>query len=61
MLATLHKNNVQIDWGSADALMRVFADPGSEAYMYDAAMTELNFIGSFEFVKDNNVYLIKKV
>lgn len=61
MLATLHKNNVQIDWGHADALMRVFANPVSEADMYDAGMSELNLLGSFEFVKDNNVYLIKKV
>lgn len=59
-MATLFKNGEKIVENGAAILMMEFADPLTENYMFDAAMTELKFVGEFEFVKDNDVYLIKK-
>lgn len=58
-MATLFKNGEKIMENSASILMAEFADPLTESYMFDAASTELKFVGEFEWVQDNDVYLIK--
>ena len=58
-MATLYKNGERIADQDAAVLMMEFADPVTEDYMFDAAIAELEIVGEFEFVKDNDVYLIK--
>lgn len=58
-MATLYKNGEKIMENSAPTLLAEIADPVTESYMFDAAITELQFLGEFEWVQDNDVYLIK--
>lgn len=58
---TMFKNGEEIDGGSSYRLMQTFADPNTELDMFYAGMDEFNESGEFEFVLNNDVYLIKMV
>lgn len=58
-IATIYKNGVEIDGGSSFRLMEsYFAHPVEESDMFHAGMMQLKDAHKFEFVKDNDVYLI---
>lgn len=59
-MAFLYMNGEKIVENGEAILMMEFADPLTEKDMYDAGMAEYHAHGEFEFVKDNDVYLIKK-
>lgn len=59
-IPTLYKNGIEIDGGSKFRLIQThFAHPVDESDMFQAAMNEFMSTGEFEFVVDNDVYLLK--
>lgn len=58
-MAKLFVNEVPTDENSISMLMHHFADPFTENGMFVAACEQVRDTGRFEFVKDNDVYLIK--
>ena len=53
------KNGVKIDSGILDNMIRYFADPDTESDMFSMAFESIIDDEQFEFVLDNDVYLIK--
>ena len=53
------KNGVKIDEGILDNMIRYFADPDTESDMFSMAFESIIDDEQFEFVLDNDVYLIK--
>ena len=58
-MATLYKNGVDIDRDSAESFLENFASSGLQKDLYDMALAEFYATGEFEYVEDNDVYLIK--
>lgn len=59
-IPTMYRNGVEIDGGSKYRLIQIyFADPVKEADMFQLAMDEFVETGEFEFVVNNDVYLLK--
>ena len=59
-MATLFKNGVDIDRDSAENFLEYFASPSLQKDLYDMALSVFNETGEFEYVEDNDVYLIKE-
>lgn len=59
-MATLYKNGVDIDRDSAENFLENFASSALQKDLYDMALSEFHAAGEFEYVEDNDVYLIKK-
>lgn len=56
----MYRNGVEIDGGSKYRLLATyFAHPTEEADMFQSGMDEFIQTGEFEFVYDNDVYLLK--
>lgn len=59
-IPVMYRNGVEIDGGSKYRLLATyFAHPQKEADMFQAGMDEFVQTGEFEFVYDNDVYLLK--
>ena len=59
-MATLYKNGVDIDRDSAENFLENFASSALQKDLYDMALSEFYAAGEFEYVEDNDVYLIKE-
>lgn len=62
--AKITKNGIDFDEGSLDTMMQYFADPVLEKEFFFLAQSDMFYperdedFGKFEFVKDNDVYII---
>lgn len=59
-MATLFCNSVNVGTGSVELLAESFASFNHEPSLFNMAVNEVNENGEFEWVQDNDVYLIKK-
>ena len=58
-MVTMYKNGKEIGSGTPFDLMRPFFDPNELQGVYLSMRYDLEQEGRFEFVQDNDVYLIK--
>lgn len=58
MQVELFKNAYLYDWDDIEYILGYFAEP-KEKSIRETATAQLIADGEFEFVRDNNVYLIK--
>lgn len=58
-MAVLYKNNERVRENSASMLLIEFADPFTENDLFVAARDQFRSEGEFEWVLNNDVYLIK--
>ena len=59
-MATLYKNDERVRENSVSMLLIEFADPFTENDLFVMARDQFLSEGEFEWVQDNDVYLIKK-
>ena len=58
-MATLYKNDERVRENSASMLLIEFADPFTENDLFVMARDQFLSEGEFEWVQDNDVYMIK--